>query len=106
MRELHLLRLLPYHHEEHDAEQHPGEHQHLLVWEVAVRDEGEQRHDAAEGEPYENTVQHGSAAELEPVVLEEENDLEAFTVEGREAQQPEPQEKASPRCAGAGGALE
>lgn len=89
MGELHLLDLLADHDEEDNAEEHAGGLKHFAIGEFLLEVESDDGDDADEDKADGRAAEGDRAAELEIVSLQEENDLEAFAVEGEEAEEGE-----------------
>jgi hypothetical protein len=94
-RELQLLDALADHDEEHEAEQDPGRDEHAPVGEPALEHERGQPDGGRQREADADALEHRARAPLEAEVLQEEHHLEALSVDGGEAEQGEPEQRAA-----------
>ncbi len=86
---LHFLDVFADHDDEDRAEHDAGEDKHAFVGEFVVGDEGEHGNEEHEEQSDGDAFHDGSGAELEAIALEEEDDFEAFAVDGGEADEEE-----------------
>jgi len=62
MRELHLLRLFTYHHQQHDSQKNACANQHLSIWELLLEDEREDSDYPGEEKAEQGTFQDDASA--------------------------------------------
>src|SRR5947209_6282072 len=87
MRQLHLLRLLTNHHQQHYAEQNTGCDEHPAVGQFLLKDERQYGDDRRQGKPEQRALENNTATKPEMISLQEQHDFESLAVKRSKSEQ-------------------